>query len=109
MELALLSQQFEMGNRNGVMRERLRGMEVRKWMWMEMEMVMAWRKMEETRMGREIGIQTGIEMGTAEKRMEMGTQLQTATVTEMRGGIGLDLVSLMAMGFLPVRWTGIPM
>lgn len=98
MELALLSQQFEMGNGNGVMRERLRGMEVRKW-----------RKMEETRMGREIGIQTGIEMGMAEKRMEMGTQLQTAMVTEMRRGIGLDLVSLMAMGFLPVRWTGISM
>lgn len=104
MELDLLIQLFEMGK--GVMMARVRGMGFGNWMGVRKWMEMGRGKMEETGMGREIGIQTAIE-----RRMETETwrQRQTAVVTEMRRGTGMDLVSLMTMGFLLVRWMGTQM
>lgn len=99
MTLGLLIQQFETGNKSGVMMMRVRGFGN----WMETGRM----KLEETGMGREIVIQTGIEMGISEKTVEMGTQL--AMVMEIRRGICRDLESLVVTGFLLVRRTGIPM
>lgn len=68
-----------MGNRKGVMmmvRVRRMGMGMGTWMGVREWLEMGRRMMEATEMGRETGIQTGIEMRMVEKRMEMETWTQ---------------------------------
>lgn len=70
MELGLPIQLFEMGK--GLLMERVRGMGFGNWMGVRKWMEMGRGKMEETGMGKEIGI----EMGPIERRMETGTWRQ---------------------------------
>lgn len=67
-----------MGNRKGVMMMmvRVRRMGMGTWMGVREWLEMGRRMMEATEIGRESGIQTGIEMRMVEKRMEMETWTQ---------------------------------
>lgn len=69
-----------MGNRKGVMvmmmMVRVRRMGMGTWMGVREWLEMGRRMMEVTEIGRESGIQTGIEMRMVEKRMEMETWTQ---------------------------------